>query len=352
MKKLQPKIKLGNSTMTKLHTETHSGDTTMNHSTPFTQLEHDIRLNAHLHEQDKLAMLKNIQKLGKTKVNILITGPTGAGKSSTINALFGMEVATVGVGVDPETMDIARYVMDSLTLWDSPGLGDGPEKDKQHAQQITNLLQKTDNEGNALIDMVLHIIDGSQKDLGTSFEQITKVIIPALGVERKSRILVAINQADQAQKGRGWDHISNQPTATLLSFLEAKVASIQNRIKVSTGVNIAPVFYSAGYKDEFEQQAPYNLSKLLYFIIQHTPTDKAPILVLHANKDTEVWGEREEDKIYQKKIHTATVTNIIAGATAGSKVGAKLGTYFGPVGTSIGSAIGGVVGGLLGGIFA
>ena len=35
----------------------------------------------------------------------MITGATGSGKSSTINALFNMEVAKVGVGVNPETMD-------------------------------------------------------------------------------------------------------------------------------------------------------------------------------------------------------------------------------------------------------
>lgn len=35
----------------------------------------------------------------------MITGATGSGKSSTINALFNMEVAKVGVGVNPETMN-------------------------------------------------------------------------------------------------------------------------------------------------------------------------------------------------------------------------------------------------------
>lgn len=53
----------------------------------------------------------------------MITGATGSGKSSTINALFNTEVAKVGVGVDPETMDITKYDLDNLVLWDSPGLG-------------------------------------------------------------------------------------------------------------------------------------------------------------------------------------------------------------------------------------
>ena len=70
----------------------------------------------------------------------MITGATGSGKSSTINALFDMEVAKVGVGVDPETMDIKKYELDNLVLWDSPGLGDGKEADVKHAKNIIEKL--------------------------------------------------------------------------------------------------------------------------------------------------------------------------------------------------------------------
>lgn len=54
------------------------------------------------------------------------------------------------------------------------------------------------------------ILDGSSRDLGTSYELINKVIIPNLG-EDKSRLLIAINQADQAMKGRNWNEETNQP---------------------------------------------------------------------------------------------------------------------------------------------
>mgnify|MGYP006982437931 CR=1 FL=1 len=36
-----------------------------------------------------------------------------AEKCSTINALFDMEIAKVGVGVDPETMNITKYELDN-----------------------------------------------------------------------------------------------------------------------------------------------------------------------------------------------------------------------------------------------
>lgn len=65
-----------------------------------------INSDSSLREQDKATVLRNLSTLKDTKVNILITGATGAGKSSTINALFNFDKAKVGTGVDPETMDI------------------------------------------------------------------------------------------------------------------------------------------------------------------------------------------------------------------------------------------------------
>ncbi len=75
----------------------------MNKENIFEAMENDI-LSADLTETVKNKMLKNIMKLKERKVNIMITGATGCGKSSTINALFDTEVAKVGVGVNPETM--------------------------------------------------------------------------------------------------------------------------------------------------------------------------------------------------------------------------------------------------------
>ena len=111
--------------------------------------------------------------------------------------------------------------------------------------------------------------------MGTSYELINSVIIPNLGDNKEQRILVAINQCDMAMKGKHWDSAHNRPDAVLTQFLDEKAESVRRRIREGTGVDIQPVYYSAGYKDGSEQQAPYNLSKLLYLIIQHTPKKKS-----------------------------------------------------------------------------
>jgi len=274
----------------------------INRDTVFDDMERDVQ-NSSLSERDKNKMLKNILHLREQEVNIMITGATGCGKSSTINALFDADVAKVGVGVDPETMAIEKYTLKNLVLWDSPGLGDGKEADNRHAKNIINKLNELDKNGNALIDLVLVILDGSTRDLGTSYELINNVIIPNLGSNKSERILVAINQCDVAMKGKHWNHEENKPDQVLEKFLNEKVQSVRRRIMEGTGVDVEPIFYSAGYKESDEdKQNPYNLSKLLYYIIQHTPREKRLVYVDNTSKKKGMWEDNDNLMDYTREM--------------------------------------------------
>jgi uncharacterized protein len=50
------------------------------------------------------------------------------------------------------------------------------------------------------------------------------------------RVIVAINQADMAMKGRYWNARLNQPESTLVDFLSEQAYSVKQRIHASTGV--------------------------------------------------------------------------------------------------------------------
>ena len=166
----------------------------------FFDVMNDSIMSADIPDEEKSKLQRNLLHLREQKINLMVTGATGCGKSSTINALFNTEKAKVGVGVDPETMEISRYELDNLILWDTPGLGDGVAADERHAKNIIKKLRELDENGNYLIDLVLVILDGSSRDLGTSYHLINNVIIPNLGEEKNSRLLVAINQCDMAKK--------------------------------------------------------------------------------------------------------------------------------------------------------
>ena len=310
----------------------------------FETMENEI-IKTDMNEAAKNKLLKNLMKLKENKINIMITGATGCGKSSTINALFDTQVASVGVGVDPETMEIEKYELDNLILWDTPGLGDGREADNRHAKNIIKKLTEEDSEGNALIDLVLVILDGGSRDLGTSYELINNVIIPNLGEDKENRILVAINQADVAMKGRNWDYEKNEPNMKLKAFLDEKAESVKKRIYEGTGVSVEPIYYSAGYKEDGIQSLPYNLSKLLYYIGKATPPKKRAVYVGNINADNEVW-KRNDEPDYRKKTGITILESIVEGVIEGAENGEDFGRTFGVVGENIGRVIGGIAGGI------
>ncbi|MDQ7084397.1 MAG: hypothetical protein Q9M36_05480 [Sulfurovum sp.] len=57
---------------------------------------------------DILNYMKNPIKVGII-FDVMVTGVTGAGKSTTLNALFQKEISKVGRGVEPETMTLDSY---------------------------------------------------------------------------------------------------------------------------------------------------------------------------------------------------------------------------------------------------
>ncbi len=318
------------------------------------ELADEIERDNTLSDDAKARVVHNLHKLKKTKVNILITGATGCGKSSTINALFNSEKAKVGQGVNPETMDVQKFEFNNIVLYDTPGLGDGKDADIKHSKNIIDKLHETDTNGSLLIDLVLVILEGGSRDLGTSFELINQVIIPNLG-EDKNRLLVAINQADMAMKGRNWNHKENRPEPELIKFLDEKVVSTQSRIKEATRVDVEPIYYCAGYKDGDQAQNPYNLSKLLLFILRHTKEEKRAAFAQDINRDKTMWADDDRLENYRQEIQETLWEAIRSTASKGSDIGKDVfggvGEFlFGEPGKRVGEGLGNVVGGAVGGL--
>lgn len=214
---------------------------------------------------------KKLEKARFRPLDVMVTGVTGAGKSTTLNTIFKKNVAIVGNGVDPETMDLDSYSLnDVFRLWD-PGLGDGVANDEIHKRKLVDLLYKTYSlDGNIYgwIDSAIVVLEGLNRDMGSTYTLLNEVIVPNIQADR---ILVVINQADMAMKGRHWNKETNRPDEVLVDFLERQALSIQNRVKEATGVTIRkPVYYSAEYG--------YNIEKLLDFIIDNMIVERRPLV--------------------------------------------------------------------------
>ncbi len=305
-------------------------------------LEEDIR-NSDMTLLEKNEHLSRLIKARNKKVNIILVGCTGSGKSSTVNAIFDMSVAKVGVGVDPETSVIDKYELDNLVIWDTPGLGDGLT-DEDYGEMIIEKLSEFDENGDPLIDLALVIIDASSKDLGTTYSLINDVVIPALGDDdSEGRILVGINQADMAMKGKHWDEEKNEPDEVLFDFLKKKAESIQGRIKSVTGVDTRPVFYCAGYTDDDGVQCkPYNLTKLLYYIVKSIPAEKRLSLADNLNDEEDNWLYDDEEEDYKTEIKKRFFESVKAYISDSADKGGDIGwDVFGIVGEKVGKVVGG-----------
>lgn len=291
---------------------------------------------------DREALLEHVEKLKKQKLNIMFVGATGVGKSSTINAIFNTEIAKVGYSVDPETSTIQKFEIDNMVLWDTPGLGDNPDKDKRYAVEIANALKAKDSNGELLIDEVVVVIDGSNRDMKTAYEVIEKVVVPYIGDIK--RIVIAINQCDMVLKGRYWNYDDNQPDSQLISFLEEKVVSVRSRIVESTGIATSPIYYSALHH--------YNISKLLLMMIKNMPETKRFLFTDSLNKNPDVWKKNDELEDYNVEIQQeikGSISKALDGAAKGAVAGATVGALIPIIGPVVGAAIGAALG-FLGGL--
>lgn len=217
-------------------------------------------------------IVNNLRRIGVRPLDVMVTGVTGAGKSTTLNSFFQRTIAKVGDGVDPETMELDAYELSDLfRVWDTPGLGDGVNADQIHKKKMINLLHKTyaiNNQNYLLIDMCMVIIEGSNRDMGTTYTLLNDVIVPNIQTDR---IFVVINQADVAMKGTHWKRNRKEPDNQLINFLEEQAYSIKKRIRETTGVDIIkPVYYSAEYG--------WNVKAVFDMLIDHMPAKKREIL--------------------------------------------------------------------------
>ncbi|MBR4401191.1 MAG: hypothetical protein IKT09_05785 [Synergistes sp.] len=250
---------------------------------------------------EKNERLSRLVRIRGEKADIMLVEATGNGKSPTANALFDMGAARVGA--ESETDSVTSYVLDNLTVWVISGPGCGAKSGEEYDTMLVKKLSETDENGNPLIDLVLVVLDVTSEDPGASLDLINKVLIPCLGEGRHGRILIGLNHADMAMKGKHWDAEKNEPDEVLRAYLKRKAETAEKRIRETTGLTVKPVYYSAGYREEGgERRRPYNLTKLLYRIMKSIPKEKRLALADNINPDNDMWLHDDKEENYREEV--------------------------------------------------
>ena len=120
------------------------------------------------------------------KLNIMILGKTGVGKSTLINSLFGENLAVTGFG-RPVTQDIHKFETEDcpISIYDTPGM----ELDGQHSAEnllndITKLIhdKMRSNDSESAIHCVLYCINTTS----SRFEESESDFLQKLAQHRQS----------------------------------------------------------------------------------------------------------------------------------------------------------------------
>lgn len=88
---------------------------------------------------------------------ILVTGATGAGKSTLINLVMGRDVAKVGAG-RPETQNMDRFENDLLVIYDSKGYEAGETSQNEFFHDISDFLKDKAENPLTAVNIVWHCI--------------------------------------------------------------------------------------------------------------------------------------------------------------------------------------------------
>jgi hypothetical protein len=116
------------------------------------------------------------------------------------------------------------------------------------------------------------------------------------------------------------------------------------RFEGATGLKTTPIYYCAGYKEAGQQQQPpYNLSKLLYYIVSRIPAEKRIAFVDAINEDRSAW--QDSDGNYSGRLFASIGEAISDGSDYYAE---KLKEKFSWPGWAVGKVFGGAYGFVIG----
>lgn len=221
-------------------------------------------------EQDYLDIEQEIseklkQSLLEKGIKIAVGGKRGFGKSSTLNALFGLNLdvhpvlpTTLDVHPIPIKENLSEHEVDGvrLTVYDMPGLGEGVNK---NTEKYMNSYLRVFKEA----DVILWVLRADVAAFQSDIDYISKLV--KKNRDLKSRIVIGLNRAD-AIEPLNWQYRINEPSKSQYENLELMREQVLELVHDQCELDSNVVtFYSA--------KRMWSIELLFNYLINACPSD-------------------------------------------------------------------------------
>lgn len=219
-------------------------------------------------QADREKVFKGLdEEITKRPFKVAIIGQSGVGKSSTLNAVFGLNLPVSDI--TEGTTEIIEKIFPmrggfNLSIYDMPGLLQSRKKDKEYEEMYKEILPQC--------DVIVYIIRANTRNIGDDCRILKDVVLPICNQSSiKDNLIIAVNKVDTIGQTIApddpelvWDPISNVPSDKLFECIKKKRLDIytklidENLVLVNSESALDPsqvVFYSAAYE--------YNLGQFL-----------------------------------------------------------------------------------------
>ena len=302
-----------------------------------------------------------------TSACILITGKTGTGKSSLINGMVGKDVAREGDTLERGTTAVEQYRVAceggvTITVWDSPGLQDGLDKEEEYVKDMQS-------KGLASADLVFYCTKMNDTRMAHDDKEAIRKLTKGLGRSFWSNSVFVLTFANYARPPPSHEYRSlseKQKENKDLEFFNKRLKEWEEKLReavISVGVKPSvaekiPVV-AAGYEADQSLPGCDNwLSKLWITSIERMKEKSQPALLIANLRRLRLPGQVKPDDFKKKRLHeqpilytpvvrygAAPLVITALGVLAGAAVA-------GPIGAAAGGAAGVGAGGLLSSVFA
>ena len=326
---------------------------------------------------EALALKEQYQREAQEGFTILMVGETGAGKSSTINSLFGRKVAETNA-LDSETKSVTPFEgmhhNVKYTIYDTPGLGEWNDKlldlDDENSELNHGFLELNHEYLSLMIDkcplpdVLWYVLKLDNNRLTLTDTIAIRLIHKYFGNAIWDRTMIVCTHTDQLKTREKLQEFFNDKTEKISKAItritKGKVqgvpaVAVTNKKKFTPDGKswLGELFTTTFERLNPEHQKAFLLAFAMDLEIPKPQPPEPKVQNPTANSDEEVTEnkgriELTREHVERVKERSSGVSDVLAGALAGGQIGAAIDVGIGGATMGLGTIIGTLIGGAAG----